>query len=117
MLAHRQAWLFSGREIAHGLQLLHRCDVRNCVNPQHLFLGTQADNIADMDAKGRRGIAPQPGESNPMAKGTDALVMTIRRAYAAGGVTQHQLARKFNVTRAFVCDVVRGKSWKHLPLR
>lgn len=51
--AHRMAWLLQRGEIPEGLQVLHKCDNRKCANVEHLFLGTQADNVADMMSKGR----------------------------------------------------------------
>ena len=53
--AHRIAWVLSNGEIPDGLHVLHHCDYRPCVRPDHLFLGTQANNVADMIAKGRKG--------------------------------------------------------------
>lgn len=52
--AHRIAWLLTRGPIPQGLRVLHRCDMPECVNPDHLFLGTQADNVADMESKGRQ---------------------------------------------------------------
>jgi hypothetical protein len=63
ILAHRMSYIVFNGAITDGLQVLHKCDVRNCVNPEHLFLGTQKDNIKDMLAKGRhKNIARNLGE-------------------------------------------------------
>ena len=53
-LAHRLAWVLSGRDLPAGMQLCHKCDVRSCVNIDHLFLGTAADNSRDCSRKGRQ---------------------------------------------------------------
>ena len=60
-LAHRTAWETAHGPIPDGIEVLHSCDNPPCHNPEHLFLGTQADNMADMDAKGRRGVKEQSG--------------------------------------------------------
>lgn len=57
--AHRISWLLHNGPIPDGMQVLHKCDVKHCVNPDHLFLGTQFDNMQDMDQKGRRADQPQ----------------------------------------------------------
>lgn len=113
--AHRESYeLFKGK-IPIGLSVLHTCDVRNCVNPDHLFLGTQADNMRDAFAKGR-GKAPPPsrGEKNSMSKFTKEIVLSVRRDYDTGKYTQRSLAIKYNMSFMNVSRIVRRKSWSHV---
>lgn len=106
--ANRVAWLLAVGEIPQGLYVLHRCDVRPCVNVAHLFLGDHADNMADMDAKGRR--ATFPGELNPRAKLTAEQVADIRQR-ARGGEAKRALARAFGVTPTAIRKIVAEKTW------
>lgn len=110
-LAHRVAWTLSQGEIPDGLQVLHRCDNPPCVNPAHLFLGTQEENVADMGAKGRARGHSAPGESNPMAKLTWEQAEEIRRAYAAGEGSYKTIGQRYGVHAQTVCDIVRGRRW------
>ena len=91
------------------LHVCHRCDNPACVNPDHLFLGTPADNMADRDAKGR-----QPkGIKNGSAVLTEAQVREIRRL-VAGGMSMTDTASHYGVNHATVWRVVNGKGWKHI---
>jgi predicted XRE-type DNA-binding protein len=100
MQAHRVAYqLFSG-EIPEGRWVLHRCDNRLCVNPEHLFLGDVVANIADMDAKGRRGT-----KSNL----TESQVKSIKSLYG-DGVSQQKIADAFGVNQTTISRVVLGKT-------
>lgn len=111
--AHRAAWRIFNGDIPAGLKVCHRCDVRRCVNPEHLFLGTQRENVHDMMNKGRARMGtPQPGELNAMARLTVETVEQIRREYAAGGISQKALAEKFGVTAMTVNRAVNLKSWR-----
>lgn len=110
--AHRYAWeLFNG-PIPEGLSVLHRCDIRNCVNPDHLFLGTQADNMRDAATKGRIVAVPQPGEANPMAKLTQSQVEKMRYIRATTNKSYKALAAQFGVTAMTAYRAVKGESWK-----
>lgn len=110
--AHRVAWeLFRGA-IPEGLCVCHHCDNPSCVNPDHLFLGTLADNCKDRSQKGRNAVAL--GERNGNAKLSRDQVQEIRRRYSDRGVTQKQLGREFGVSRVQIGKIVNGKLWKHI---
>lgn len=110
--AHRFAWELANGPIPKGLNVLHRCDNPPCVNPAHLFLGTQADNIRDRDSKGRSNY--QRGEHNGSAKLNEGAVMEIRSRYATGACGQRQLARDFDVCKTTIAGIVNRKIWAHL---
>ena len=109
MLAHRVSWEFANGPIPPGMHVLHRCDNPGCVRPGHLFLGTPADNVADMLAKGR-GRAPK-GENHKRAKLTEADVLKIR-ALVASGMSQRQAGEGFGVSGQAVGSIVRGETWR-----
>lgn len=109
--AHRHAWERVHGRIPDGLYVLHRCDVRHCINVDHLFLGTHADNMKDMAEKGRANNVPKPGESNPSAKLTGGQVHEIRRLYDEDRVTYKDLARRFGVSPSQIGNIVRGEKW------
>jgi hypothetical protein len=109
---HRVAYeLFVGK-IPEGMVVMHTCDVPVCVRPDHLLIGTDADNVRDMDAKGRRGITK--GESVFGAKLTEAKVLEIRKLYAAGGVSHRKLAEQFGVNTTAIGLIVTRKTWRHI---
>ena len=93
----------------HG-RLSSRCDNPPCVNPAHLFVGTRAENIADMDAKGRRRSHPHFGESNPLARLTIDQVREIRRR-GAEGENGLSLASAFGVSGNTISRVLSHKTW------
>lgn len=113
--AHRIAWrLANSRSVPEGMFVLHRCDNRPCVRPSHLFLGTLADNNADMKAKGRTYRPTWVGSAVPTAKVTEADVAEIRRLYRAGGVTQTALAIRYGLNQGTVNGLIRGRTWRHV---
>jgi len=111
--AHRYSYFKHNGPIPDGLHVLHKCDVRNCVNPEHLFLGTHADNMADMGKKGRTGV--RIGEEHHKAKLTETQVVEIRKRYVPRKVTLKFLAEQYGVTHAMIGYIVRGANWKHIP--
>ena len=105
--AHRVAWEISYGPIPEGQYVCHSCDNRACVRLAHLFLGSPAENLADMKAKGRS----LTGERNPHARLTTDQVREIRRRYRNGGITQAELAIEFGVVEGNVWNVLHGRSW------
>jgi len=112
-LAHRIAWTLTHGPIPSGLKVCHTCDVRHCINPAHLFLGTQRDNMRDCKQKGRWPVRPRGGD-NHKAKVSEADVRAIRCVYAAKLKTQAEIAGDYGVTQAVVSKIVRRDTWKHL---
>lgn len=111
MKAHRYAWAVTRGDIPPGMLVCHKCDVRACVNPAHLFLGTSADNNRDMIAKGR-GRTPRGSECS-RALINEGDVLEIRRLRAAG-VSARDLAARYRLDRTYVDRIVRGGAWKHV---
>jgi hypothetical protein len=109
--AHRISYELHVGPIPFGLCVCHRCDNRICVDPDHFFLGTKADNIADMDAKGRR--AMPLGELHGCAKLTEDEVVAIRAASGGHGLLT-DLARSYGVSRTQISNIRQGKNWSHV---
>jgi hypothetical protein len=128
--AHRVSWNLHRGSIPDGLFVLHRCDVRHCVNPEHLFLGTHQDNMDDMQAKGRHRCNPttgerhwsrlrpkdfhesRAGERNGRAKLSAADVIRIRESFRAGDTTVAELAREFGIGWSQTKRIIDGEVWK-----
>lgn len=115
--AHRVAWELAQGPIPAGLSVLHNCpggDNRRCVNPAHMFLGTQADNMRDMRAKGRQGIPnPVHGETHHNAKLDADTVRQIRLALA-GGEGHKRIGTRFGVSERTIFNIAHGRIWKHV---
>lgn len=117
--AHRIAWELTNGPIPDGLLVLHHCDNRRCVNPAHLFLGTQQDNMDDMWAKGRGATGnrlnhpSQQGENNRAAQLTGAQVREIKTCLERG-MRQCDVMRRFGLTRSNVWAIAHGVSWAHI---
>lgn len=107
--AHRVSFFLAHGTLPASLDVLHRCDVPLCVNPAHLFLGTQRDNGRDMAEKGRSLF----GEKHNQAKLTELEVVEIRRK-RANGFALKELADEFCVTGTLISYICNRKIWRHI---
>ncbi len=112
-LAHRLSWEEHYGAIPPATMVLHRCDNPPCVNPKHLFLGTQLDNMRDMANKGRSRSWDQLGTNHFNVKLDEQRVREIRNRFA-NGETQVSLAKEFGVSFQNIHLIVRRKKWKHV---
>jgi hypothetical protein len=112
--AHRAAWSLFRGPIPPGICVCHRCDTRACVNPNHLFLGTKADNNADMMNKGRHVPGRLIGEAATRSKLTPEYVREIRASYSRWRVTFKALSERYGVNEKSIQNVVTRKSWAHI---
>jgi hypothetical protein len=119
MLAHRVAFLLTHKTLSSKDRVIHSCDVPACVNPSHLAIGTQKDNMRDCWKKGR-GFVPgnsthqrAQGEASGKSKLTTVQVREIRRLHGQGE-TLTDIASLFNVTYQNVRSIISGRTWGHV---
>lgn len=125
--SNRIAYFLYYKKDPAELHVLHTCDNRSCVNPKHLFLGTNYDNVLDKISKGRQGRAtgelsgpkkyPErypKGSKIHNSKLTEEIVKEMRSIYDEGGVSTYQLAEKYNVSQPLIWYAVKRKTWKHI---
>jgi hypothetical protein len=108
--AHRAVYEVLVGPVPDHLHVCHQCDNPKCVNPAHLFVGTQADNIQDMVTKGRQAR----GERISTAKLTAEQVTEIRRLYVPRKMGSHRLARRFGVSKVTIQRILNRKIWQHI---
>lgn len=106
---HRLSWVFTNGNIPNGLFVLHSCDNPACVRPDHLFLGTNDDNMKDMVSKGRSGS--YRGEESSNVKLTQQQVDEIRKRYAKGDIYQRDLGAEYGINQSHVSKIIRGDIW------
>ncbi len=110
--AHRLSFAATHGSIPDQVSVCHRCDNPACVNPDHLWLGSQRENIQDAAKKNR--MRRYFGDTSPTAKLTEDLVREIRATYARGGSTKAALGRQYGCTAMNILAIVRNKTWKHI---
>jgi len=115
--AHRFSWVAVNGPIPSGLFALHKCDVRACIRPDHLFLGTQKDNMMDCSSKKRQSLQTHPertqGENHNMAKLNENQVRRIRKLREEG-VTLLTLSIQFGVCNQQIGKIVNRRAWPHV---
>ena len=112
MRSNRVAWLLEHGDPGEQM-VLHECHNRACVNPEHLYLGDNKQNMKDAAEQGNLGKGRSPGESNAKAKLTEDDVRKIRMKYE-DGMTQADLADEFPVSRPNIGKIVRREAWTHV---
>lgn len=124
--AHHAAWIIVNGPIpSPDLVVCHKCDNKLCVNPDHLFLGTQLQNIADKMVKGRQAKGDRiwtrshpelikRGEASPNSKLTEDDVRAIRTSYNLKEANQYELAARYGVSQRLVFNVIHRRTWKHI---
>lgn len=111
-LAHRKMYSESCGDIPEGMMVLHHCDTPACINPEHLFLGTNADNMQDMKEKGRGRTTT--GENKWSAKITEPDVVRIREMRWNEGMTNRAIAQVYPLSASQVSAIAHRKKWKHV---
>lgn len=108
--SHRLSWIIHYGEIPNDMHVLHKCDNPKCVNPKHLFLGTNIDNVRDMKQKGRT----RKGENHWNSKLTEKDVMEIKTSYIPWNrnYSLSALAKRFGVDVGTIHAIVIGRNWK-----
>lgn len=106
-IAHRRAWVLAGHELPADRDLCHRCDNPACVRPNHMFVGTRADNMRDAKAKGRTASGERHGRSRLSAE----VVRELRRVRNADGLTYKALGARFGISPQHAHYIVTQRYW------
>jgi hypothetical protein len=123
--AHRASYKLHYGEIPHNVLVCHKCDNKICVNPEHLFIGTQSDNMKDCSNKNRTAFKKYPyilrrkktkttkGEQHHQAKLKEYQVIEIRNLFNSG-IRLRDISAKYGINRKHIQDIVHFRSWKHV---
>jgi hypothetical protein len=114
-LSHRLSWILTFGDIPKGLYVLHKCDNPPCINPNHLYLGTQQDNVNDMYSKHRDNNLF--GSKHGMALLTEDQVREILKLYDTGTIQIKQLAERYGISKTGIYHIVHRENWKHLETK
>jgi len=108
--AHRVSYMIHHGNIPDEMQVLHKCDNRLCVNPEHLYAGNQKQNIRDMYNRGRNVYTGNKGTKHPSSKITEDIVIEIRLSK----LSEKELCEKYKLSRSHVSRIINNKSWRHI---
>lgn len=116
--AHRISWFLKTGSLSEFNPfeiscILHKCDNPSCVNPEHLFIGTQQDNADDMVQKNRLPKISRVGQNNGHVKLTEECVINIRREYTEG-VLRKELRERYNVSKTAISAIINRRRWVHI---
>lgn len=123
--SHRVSWEISKGPIPPKICVLHKCDTPACINPDHLFLGTHADNVADKIRKGRgndgdkNGARTKPasiprGESRPFSKLSEENIKDIKKLYVRNQFGFKKISKIFDVSPSTIKSIIKQKKWTHV---
>lgn len=107
---HILSWILHNGPVEEGRWVLHKCDIRNCVNPEHLYVGSRRNNVDDMLSRGRQ----NRGEVNGRSKLTAEKIKVIRYLYKNSQLRHEDIAQIFGVTPAAIGMIVRRERWTHV---
>lgn len=110
VFAHRFSWELTNARHAGEFVIRHKCDTPECVNPEHLVLGTHAENVLDRISRGRSVYVR--GQENGKSKLTEQLVREIRRLL--GKETGVEIAKRYGLSPCTVADIKHGRTWRHV---
>lgn len=112
--AHRLSYFLKNGDFDRRLKILHRCDNPPCVEADHLWVGTQVENVADMVSKGRQRGGCLRGENSGLSKLTDDEVIAMRELRSSTGISYRAIAEQFSVSTMTAYRACVGQSWSHL---